>query len=201
MHTYRIHMIRHGRTAANDDGRYIGSTDLPLCDEGKKELEAFKNSGLYPDIDALYISPMRRCIQTAGIIYPDMTPTPVKNLRECNFGRFENKTANELKDDEIFRRWLSGEQGIVPEGGESTPDFIMRSVAAFAAGVEDLMREGIRHSGIIAHGGTIMSVLSVCGLPERPFSDWMCGSGRGYTLLVTPSIWMRGYKLEVIGRI
>ena len=29
MKTYKIHLLRHGITAANDDGRYIGRTDLP----------------------------------------------------------------------------------------------------------------------------------------------------------------------------
>ena len=29
MKTYKIHLIRHGITEANQDGRYIGRTDLP----------------------------------------------------------------------------------------------------------------------------------------------------------------------------
>ena len=36
MQYYKLHLIRHGLTAGNLDGRYIGSgTDLPLCDEGQ----------------------------------------------------------------------------------------------------------------------------------------------------------------------
>ena len=35
----KIAMIRHGKTYGNTLGRYIGVTDEPLCEEGKKELE------------------------------------------------------------------------------------------------------------------------------------------------------------------
>ena len=34
MKTFKLHLIRHGMTAGNLQGLYIGSgTDLPLCDE------------------------------------------------------------------------------------------------------------------------------------------------------------------------
>ena len=36
MKTFKLHLIRHGMTAGNLQGLYIGSgTDLPLCDEGR----------------------------------------------------------------------------------------------------------------------------------------------------------------------
>ena len=39
MVTYKLYMIRPGITEANLDGRYVGSTDLPLCREGKEALK------------------------------------------------------------------------------------------------------------------------------------------------------------------
>ena len=38
MITYKLYIIRPGLTAGNLDGRYIGSTDLPLCREGRDQL-------------------------------------------------------------------------------------------------------------------------------------------------------------------
>ena len=35
---YRIHLIRHGKTEANEKGIYIGNTDFPLSEEGRREL-------------------------------------------------------------------------------------------------------------------------------------------------------------------
>ena len=38
MKGYRISLIRHGRTEANDKGIYIGRTDYPLSQKGISEL-------------------------------------------------------------------------------------------------------------------------------------------------------------------
>ena len=43
MKTFKLHLIRHGMTAGNLQGLYIGSgTDLPLCDEGRAQLAELK---------------------------------------------------------------------------------------------------------------------------------------------------------------
>ena len=42
MKTYKIHLLRHGMTEANETGRYIGKTDLPLSPEGLAALLQLK---------------------------------------------------------------------------------------------------------------------------------------------------------------
>ena len=43
MKTFKLHLIRHGMTAGNLQGLYIGSgTDIPLCDEGRAQLKELK---------------------------------------------------------------------------------------------------------------------------------------------------------------
>ena len=45
MKTFKLHLIRHGMTAVNLQGLYIGSgTDLPLCDEGRAQLAELKEN-------------------------------------------------------------------------------------------------------------------------------------------------------------
>ena len=46
-------------------------------------------------------------------------------------------------------------------------------------------------------GGVMMTILSAYGLPKAPFYDWMCEPGFGYSLRITPSLWMRGMVAEV----
>ena len=49
MKTFKLHLIRHGMTAGNLQGLYIGSgTDLPLCDEGRAQLAELKERFVYP---------------------------------------------------------------------------------------------------------------------------------------------------------
>ena len=65
-----IVLLRHSITAGNLEGRYIGSrTDEPLCPDGIALLENF----VYPFVERIYVSPMKRCIQTAGLIWPEMS--------------------------------------------------------------------------------------------------------------------------------
>lgn len=198
MKTYRFNLIRHGRIVDSDDVYYYGKTDLELTQSGIKQLNQNLEKEIYPYCERLYCSPMKRCRQTADIIFPGMEMNIVDGLSECDFGDFEGKRILDLQGTPEFSKFIGGE---APPNGESGEAFIKRSVVAFAKLVEDCMRDGVRNTSVVAHGGTIMAILSVCGIPQLPFNEWICEYGHGYTLLVTPSIWMRGYKAEVIAEI
>ena len=197
MKTYRIHLIRHGQTAGNAQGQYIGSTDLPLTGEGIERVKQLKVSGEYPEAEVIFSSPLRRCLQTAALLYPGKRPIVVDDFRECDFGEYEGKTAAELTDDPRFTAWMDGGVKASPPGGESTEAFVGRCTAAFEKLVEGLMKTGVTDAAVCAHGGVICAILWAFGLPEAEFYDWMCGNGRGYTLRVTPGVWMRVGKAEV----
>ena len=56
MKTFKLHLIRHGMTAGNLQGLYIGSgTDLPLCDEGRAQLADLKELVMERDEAAFVI--------------------------------------------------------------------------------------------------------------------------------------------------
>ena len=76
-----------------------------------------------------------------------------------------------------------------------------RVCAAFEAFVERLMRQRITESVLITHGGVIMTILSAYGLPRAGFYDWMTESGCGYSLRITPGLWMRSMVAEVYTQI
>ena len=89
----KIAMIRHGKTYGNTLGRYIGVTDEPLCEEGKKELE----QRTMDTVELLFVSPLKRCLETADILYPYAKQVKIPEFAECNFGEFENKNYQELR--------------------------------------------------------------------------------------------------------
>ena len=74
MKSYQIHFIRHGATAANREGRYVGVTDTPLSQEGIGKLEDMNRRYSYPGAPVFYVSPLKRCVETCKIIYPQVTP-------------------------------------------------------------------------------------------------------------------------------
>ena len=197
MKTYKIHLIRHGLTSANIEGRYVGNrTDLPLCAYGIDELRALRDTVDYPDIQCLYTSPMLRATQTAEILYPDTDYKVIDELTEYDFGAFEGKTAKELEKDENFLAWTSGKIAEAP-GGESTTNFVKRLALGLRAVVEDMMRNGAESGGVIMHGGAIMMLLASCAVPRRKSVEWQCENGRGYSVMITPSIYHSSGIIEV----
>ena len=197
MKTYKIHLIRHGMTDANLTGRYVGSrTDLPLCPEGVRELKDLREETEYPDIQKLYTSPMLRCRQSAAILYPGFDAQNIEEFREYDFGDFEGKTANELEIMPEYADWAAGRLK-APPNGETTEDFIKRLAVGLNKTVCDMMNEGITNSAAIMHGGAIMMLLSACAVPRKPAALWTSENGRGYSVLITPSLYHSSGVIEV----
>lgn len=199
MRTLKIHLIRHGATDANYDGRYIGcKTDLPLAPEGLNELRLLKDDIDYPEIERLYSSPMLRCRQTGAVLYPDFEPVTVEELKEYDFGSFENKTAAELESNPNFIPWTSGRLS-APPGGEDNSGFIKRICVGFNKIVLDMIESGLTESAVIMHGGAIMMLLGVSAVPRHKPVEWTADNGRGYSVRVTPSLYHKSGVIEVYG--
>ncbi len=176
----RVDLIRHGQTAGNREKRYVGSTDEPLTGQARRE--AADLHLVRPDL--LVVSPMRRCRETAGILYPGMSQLVIDDLRECSFGKFEYKNWQELTDDPDYQAWIDSGGMIGFPGGESRDVFIRRSLRGFRAAVSKAERSGVQRLAVVAHGGTIMAVLSVLGRPERDYFDWQCRNLAGWTAVL-----------------
>lgn len=201
MQSYYIHLIRHGAISPTLKGRYIGTTDVPLSEEGKVALKKLDASMDYPYAKVVFTSPLKRCTQTATLLYPHITPLTIDQLMECNFGEWENHTADELRSDPNFAKWLAGDSEVKPPRGESTADFTRRICVMFESIVNGLMQTGTTDAAIITHGGVMNMLLAVYGLPQAKPFDWACDSGCGYSLRITPSLWMRDKVAEVYQRI
>ena len=197
MKTYKIHIVRSGLTEANLQGRYLGRNDVPVCDQGIEQLKYLKNKYMYPTVQAVFTSPLQRCKQTAAMLFGNVPTVEIPNFIEYDFGEFEGFSAEELKDNEAFKIWLGDNGDAAPPFGESNNHFKARVAIDFEKVVEGIIKTGTTESAIVTHGGVLMWILSYFGLPEAPMHDWLCESGCGYTLLVTPSLWMRGRKVEV----
>lgn len=170
----RIIFIRHGLTAGNLQKRYIGRTDEPLCEEGILSLRSKE----YPQYEVLVCSPMRRCLQTAEIIFPHQDIITYSELRECDFGDFEGKNYTDLSGDAAYQRWIDSGGNTQFPNGESPQSFRARCVRAF----DDVSgKYSTSHSVcFIVHGGTIMSILEKYAVPCRSYFDWHCENGHGY---------------------
>lgn len=201
MKSYQIYLIRHGMTSETASGAYIGRTDVPLSQKGIQQLKNTLSEYTYPNIDVLYTSPLMRCTQTCNIIYPNHKPIITDGLCECDFGDWEGKTAVDLAMNPDFTMWLSNSDKYAPPNGESGSNFTSRVCKAFERIVNDLMKSGITTAGIVTHGGVIMTLLSVYGIPQAPAYQWRMDSGFGYALRITPGLWMRDKVSEVFDKV
>ncbi len=200
MKTYKIYFIRHGLTEGNLKGQFIGRTDLSVIPEGIEMLKRMKDKYVYPEAELFYISPLTRCKETLDVLYPDAEPIVVSGLAEYNFGDFEGKTHDELKENEDYIKWsqYNDLETSVPNG-ENSKEFVTRVGTAFNNIVKHMMTLGKTSAVICAHGGVISTILATYGLPQQGISDWECLNGKGYCALINPSIWMRGGMFEVVG--
>ena len=197
MKSYIIHFIRHGAIDETLSGKYIGTTDVPLSDKGKMDLKKLDYEYRYPGTQVVFTSPLKRCTETCRILYPEQNPLSIANLSECNFGEWEGKTAEELKSNPDFEKWLAGDNSVKPPRGESNADFTRRICRMFESIVEGLMKTGTTESVIVTHGGVIMTLLAVYGLPQAKPFEWTMDNGFGYSLRVTPMLWQRDKVCEV----
>lgn len=201
MKSYYIQLIRNGLTAGNVGGKYIGHLDEPLSNEGVEQIAQMKKDYKYPNVEAVFSSPLSRCTQTAKLIYPNCEPILIDGFIEYNFGEFEGKTAEELENHPVFPDWLAGKKGVNPPFGESNEEFSNRIAQTMIKVVDGVIQSGITKTAIVTHGGVIMALLAMFGLPEASMHEWLTPGGCGYTIRVTPSLWSQGRKFEVIAQI
>lgn len=202
MRTLKIHLIRHGLTDGNLEGLYIGHTDVSLCEQGRMQLLQMKEDYDYPEPSVVFSSPLKRCIETAAILFPEKNPVLEPRLCEYNFGSFEGRSADDLHEKEpLFDRWLAGEKDVNPPFGESNEEFAGRICESFISIIDGALKTESDDIVIITHGGVLTALMSFFALPEASMHDWLTPSGCGYTLRITPEIWMAGRKVEAIEEI
>lgn len=174
----RLYLIRHGATGGNMQRRYVGTTDERLHPEGTALLQDKRTVMELPDVRQVYVSPMRRCLETAQILFPGSRYIEVEELKECNFGDFEYHNYEELNGNTAYQKFIDskGESGF--PGGESRNDFQKRCIRGFEKIIWDINYG--TDAVIIAHGGTIMSILDSYSYPHRDYYDWQPENGGGF---------------------
>ena len=174
-----LYFIRHGRTPGNKEKRYIGRTDESILPESAADLRECAARGKYGYPEVLFVSPMKRCIETADIIYPGMEMHIIRDFRECDFGSFEGKKYRELSGNPDYQKWIdSGGTMSFPEG-ESMEEMTNRVMKGFYKALD--VANG-RDAAFVVHGGTIMAVMS--RIDGGNFYDYQLDNGECLTFSI-----------------
>lgn len=124
-------------------------------------------------------SSLVRTSETFERIYGEINHIKDERLNEIDFGDFEMKSYDELKDDPAFIRWCEGDNWAnVCPNGESGQEMIRRAEEAFS---DYIGKDCI----IICHGGIIASFM-MKWFPDEPnhehFYSWQPKPCEGYEI-------------------
>jgi alpha-ribazole phosphatase/probable phosphoglycerate mutase len=165
----RLLLIRHAEPDEDALGRCYGRLDVGLSPTGLASAERLAESLRAVELDAVYVSPRLRAVQTATAFGTSRIVDD--RLRELDFGHLEGRTYDEIEREqpEFFRSWMETPTLVRFPGGESYADLRQRVSVA----LDDIVtaNEG-RTVALVSHGGVIRAALAVAlGLPdERAFA-------------------------------
>lgn len=177
----KLILVRHAQTAANEEKRYCGATDLPLSPAGKETLRKRMRENAYPDMRGCQIitSGMLRCEQTLQILCADAAHTVNSAFREMNFGSFEMHTYEELKHNADYVAWIADDNEQKPApGGESGAQMTARVIQALLP----LMAQE-KDTLLITHGGVIAAIMGyLFEAQHKNRYEWQSQPGGGYLI-------------------
>jgi probable phosphoglycerate mutase len=157
-----LFLVRHGRTAWNEEGRFQGRSDIPLSPAGRADARAsgqrlaahLSGEGRTPRPVRFYSSPLLRCRETAGILAEALGPVVAEivvdeRLAEAGFGRWEGLTTHEVKArfPEERRARKADRWSFAPPGGESYAEIAARMKFFIDALPGDHLAVVVTHSG------------------------------------------------------
>lgn len=170
----KLLLTRHGETDWNKENRVLGRTDIPLNEAGRNQAMRLRERLRGVSIDAVYVSPLSRTMETARIALEGRgsAPVPEERLIEMNFGDFEKAD----RKDPVYNAAKRCYFRRLPGGGESVMDL--------AARVYPFLEEiTTRHKGqtvlLVTHGGICRVIRTWFeGMDNEPFSSFFmenCG--------------------------
>ena len=171
-----LYLIRHGKTQGNKEHRFIGvGTDSPLCTEGVDMLNEKRCQNEYPKVDMCFSSPMKRCLETASVIYPEHEVIVIDELREIDFGDFEGHNHEELDGDPKYQEWIDSGGKLAFPNGEGMDEYGKMVAVGLNKLKEIAIQSHVTKVAATVHGGTVMAACSYLGISD--YFDGIIGNG------------------------
>ena len=116
-------LVRAGSTDLDDQGRIVGSLDMPLSPTGEGEAKETADALTNYDIDAIYSAACLSAQQTAQQLSRDgeIRVRVQENWVNLDHGLWHGKSLDELKENQpkLYRQWHENPESVCPPGGET----------------------------------------------------------------------------------
>jgi probable phosphoglycerate mutase len=187
-------LVRHGESGSMVGGASLaltdGQGDPPLAPGGAAEAELVGARLARHGINAIYTSPLRRCVETAEPLARalGLTPRIEQDLREVFMGEWEGGLYRKkfAERDPIALRMLAEQRWDVIPGAEPAPEFARRIRSV-------LTRIAAAHAGekiaVFTHAGVIGEALAQASGAE-PFTFIGPSNASISQMLVTSEKWV-----------
>ncbi len=104
-----IYLCRHGETDWTLSGQHTGITDLPLNQQGIKQLIPLRKRLQKIPWKIVLSSPLKRALQTCQFMQLDHSCMPEPKAVEWNYGKYEGKTSDQIaKENPSWNLFLQG---------------------------------------------------------------------------------------------
>jgi alpha-ribazole phosphatase len=159
-------MLRHGVIEGDDRQRFIGQSDPPLSESGRRQARQWNRLLGEIKFEAVFSSDLHRAEETARIIADghQMQIRIISKLREIHLGHWEGHLMDSVRRN-FPEKWRERGQNLPsyrPPGGESFSDLQERVVPVFKDLAGELRGDGL----IVAHAGVNRVILChVLGMP------------------------------------
>ncbi|MEI6336995.1 MAG: histidine phosphatase family protein [Verrucomicrobiota bacterium] len=167
-----LYLLRHGQTSFSRANAFCGSVLNPdLTEEGQQMAADFAKAYAATPWQAIFTSPLKRTLETAGPICSatGITPQVRDDLKEIGYGKWEGKTVEEVSAEyhDDYMRWTADPAWYPPTDGEPAVSIAHRTLRV----VEEIQR--VYDNGnvlIVSHKATIRILLcSLLGIDVGRF--------------------------------
>lgn len=181
---YTIVIVRHGYSLGNKLKTLSGQSNVPLMEQGRKELLKYRDLYDYPVTDLNYSSDLSRAVSTFETIYDGKSKLDgvFPQLREINFGNWENRVYRNGVFEEYFSNWIKDN---VLSTGETFDDIKERMIGFFKTTLLELRLNNLKSATLVSHMIAIRCLLVGLGcFSKDDFFNIKTPNGQGYKLTV-----------------
>ena len=177
------YIIRHGNTYCNEKKLYCGREDVSLSEGGILNLRDLKEKFYYPLSEVYFTSGAKRANETLKILFNNVHFESIKDFWEYDFGDFEMKSYDMLKENEEYIKWITDNEGKVScPNGESKIEYRKRIKNTFNMFIKKCFTENRNEAILVCHGGTIGTILEIFYDDSKNFYEHQPNCGRGYKI-------------------
>jgi probable phosphoglycerate mutase len=120
---FRILIVRPGETEYDQQHRIQGTLDVPLCEDGRRQVAAMVGQLQTQAIEAIYTSPAQCAVQTAEALAEslDLKVKELDKLENLNLGLWQGMLVKDVKTKQpkVYKQWQEQPETICPPQGET----------------------------------------------------------------------------------